>query len=70
MSEKIIYPVHATNSDNISAVLRSMADQCESERGYFASVYAHKIDILLDNLLDQDFFGEEGQLDPRGDHRN
>ena len=25
---------------------------------------------MLDDLLDQDFFGTEGQLDPRGDHRD
>lgn len=25
---------------------------------------------MLDSLLDEDFFGTEGQCDPRGDHRN
>jgi hypothetical protein len=33
---------------------------------YFAESY-HK---MLDDLLGQDFFGTEGQGDPRGDHRD
>lgn len=28
-----------------------------------------ELDWMLDRLLEEDFFGTEGQLDPRGDHR-
>lgn len=59
----------------IAAVLRAMADQCdkEAERGHerhFAHEYAEAINPLLDELLNDDFFGTEGQADPRGDHRD
>ena len=33
-------------------------------------VWANTIDGMLDDLLRQDFFGTEGQSDPRGDRRN
>lgn len=32
-------------------------------------VVAKKFNEALDDLLDEDFFGTEGQCDPRGDHR-
>jgi hypothetical protein len=34
------------------------------------AVIAEKFNEVLDELLDEDFFGTEGQCDPRGDHRN
>ena len=33
-------------------------------------VWASSVDGMLDELLHQDFFGTEGQSDPRGDRRN
>jgi len=32
-------------------------------------MWAESLNEWLDNLLGEDFFGTEGQLDPRGDHR-
>lgn len=28
------------------------------------------LNYMLDNMLDEDFFGTEGQCDPRGDNRD
>ena len=33
-------------------------------------VIAEEFDAVLEGLFEEDFFGTEGQLDPRGDHRN
>lgn len=33
------------------------------------AVVAEKFNEALDDLLGEDFFGTEGQTDPRGDHR-
>lgn len=30
----------------------------------------NSVNAMLDELRDDDFFGTEGQNDPRGDHRN
>lgn len=35
-----------------------------------AQIYADDMELLLDWLKDDDFFGTEGQTDPRGDYRN
>lgn len=32
--------------------------------------FCYLFEKFLDDLLSQDFFGTEGQLDPRGDHRD
>ena len=34
-----------------------------------AKIYCKELTVVLDKLLADDFFGTEGQLDPRGDHR-
>lgn len=34
------------------------------------AAWALWLDTQLDNLLGEDAFGTEGQLDPRGDHRD
>ena len=31
--------------------------------------FLHQFDVFLDSLADQDIFGTEQQLDPRGDQR-
>lgn len=57
----------------IVRVLEAMIKQIkedEEEYNQFAQVYSEEVDMMLDNLLNQDFFGTEGQLDPRGDHRD
>jgi hypothetical protein len=35
-----------------------------------ALVFAHELDIYLDSLAQDDFFGTEQQNDPRGDFRD
>ena len=35
-----------------------------------AEIIAEELENMLDELHDKDFFGTEGQTDPRGDHRN
>jgi len=36
---------------------------------YDREAWVESFDTMLDDLLSDDFFGTEGQLDPRGDHR-
>jgi len=45
-----------------------MIDQVEEDEDY-AEVYAEELEGLLENLHQCDFFGTEGQNDPRGDFR-
>jgi hypothetical protein len=52
----------------VAQVLRDMATACDEDKGD-AKVYAEAVNVMLDQLLDEDFFGTEGQCDPRGDHR-
>ena len=33
-------------------------------------VFNEELHFFLDRLLEDDYFGTEGQCDPRGDHRN
>jgi hypothetical protein len=33
-------------------------------------IVAEEFKVMLDTLLADDFFGSEGQSDPRGDHRD
>lgn len=46
--------------------LATMADSSAED----AAIICECLDRMLDDLLSDDFFGTEGQLDPRGDHRN
>lgn len=59
---------HATKK-TIAVVLRVMADQCDDDKDD-AEAYAEALDPVLDELYREDFFGTEGQCDPRGDHRS
>jgi len=54
---------------NVAAVLRRFADFVEKEPPAQRRLYAQDVNIMLDNIADQDGFGTEGQLDPRGDQR-
>ena len=54
---------------NVVAVVRKLADLIESEPRDQLSMWARDINQFLDGLADQDAFGTEGQLDPRGDQR-
>lgn len=52
-----------------SRVLRRMADMSDRDPD-FAQMFAEAIDPILTDLECEDAFGTEGQLDPRGDHRD
>lgn len=59
----------ATTADRVSKVLerlREMALQDEDA----ATAIADSLDYMLDDLHGDDFFGTEGQADPRGDFRS
>ena len=65
------------NSDTaISAATRNAPRLSECFRdvldlpGTAHRAFAETLDRVLDDLLAQDFFGTEGQNDPRGDHRD
>ncbi len=57
------------NRKNARAVLLTIADRIGKDSDD-AAVYIEELNAMLDDLLSQDFFGTEGQGDPRGDHRN
>lgn len=59
-----------TNCLNVMADLRAFADYLEKngDEGERTDA-AEALNRQLDQLLDCDAFGTEGQLDPRGDHR-
>lgn len=52
--------------ENLLTVLERMAEQAR-ECDETTHVYAAVLDDALDGLLAEDFFGTEGQSDPRGD---
>lgn len=49
-------------------VVERLLAYCEDEGS--AEVLADVLDVLLDDLRGEDFFGTEGQCDPRGDQRD
>jgi hypothetical protein len=61
-------PHEKLTAKNVATVLRRMAEQCEDDEAD-AAIYAEVTERMLDDLLNADFFGTEGQCDPRGDHR-
>lgn len=50
-------------------VLRTLAAMCEEDSVLSVEV-GMRLDEVLDDMLDDDVFGTEGQNDPRGDRRN
>ena len=54
---------------NAKTVLMNIADRIK-ESPEDGKVWCDELNKLCDELLGDDFFGTEGQLDPRGDHRN
>lgn len=54
--------------ERIALVLKRMAEQCAASEDD-AEVYAQELAPVLDELHGNDFFGTEGQDDPRGDFR-
>ena len=57
-----------TQQQRNSLVLQRLLSYCEGEDD--AEALAECLDCMLDDLRSQDFFGTEGQCDPRGDSRN
>lgn len=54
---------------NVITVLERMIDHVK-EYEDDAEVFADHLEIMLDELHSMDFFGTEGQMDPRGDFRD
>lgn len=54
----------------VAQVLRAYADWIEKEDAQSRKYTAEEVNRMLDRQLSEDFFGTEGQLDPRGDHRD
>lgn len=52
--------------DEVLARLNEAATEDESD----AEMIAEALDVMLDDLHGNDFFGTEGQTDPRGDFRD
>lgn len=54
---------------NLLTVLDRIKDRVTDDEDD-AELWADALDQMLDDLLSEDFFGTEGQLDPRGDGRD
>ncbi|MFP2898777.1 hypothetical protein [Corallococcus sp. 4LFB] len=61
---------HKMTKRNASQVLKTIGETIEPDPKGDGKVYLEKLNALLDDLLSEDFFGTEGQLDPRGDQRD
>ncbi len=60
--------VQRINAKNFDECLDSLVEQLKERSG---DDWAHKwLDGVLNEFLGDDFFGTEGQSDPRGDHRD
>lgn len=57
-------------SKTVVDVLRRYADWLEGEPTGAREEAAEELNVMLGRLLGNDFFGTEGQCDPRGDHRS
>lgn len=54
---------------NLRTVLTRLADAADRDKA-FGKQISHELNIFLDDLSNNDFFGTEGQLDPRSDRRD
>ena len=59
-----------TTLKNFHKVLDNIKQQFDHSDKEQKQVWVDEINNTLDNLLAEDFFGTEGQLDPRGDQRD
>lgn len=61
-----------SNAKTVTKHLRKLADWLESDEcaAEERATVAESFNEMIDNLHESDFFGTEGQLDPRGDQRN
>jgi hypothetical protein len=53
---------------NLTTVLTRIIERVRNDPDE-AEVYSEAVEGILDSYRDNDFFGTEGQLDPRGDMR-
>lgn len=54
----------------VADVVMRLADLIREEPPEARRVWAEQINEFLDDRLGEDAFGTEGQIDPRGDHRD
>lgn len=54
---------------NADAVLARIGDMIRNDKTRTKALL-YQMNEMLDGLLDADFFGTEGQTDPRGDQRD
>ena len=59
----------SNTQDNIIKILPKLLEECKDD-DFFAEVLAETLEVFLDSLASDDFFGTERQCDPRGDFRN
>lgn len=55
---------------NYIKVLNQMIEDFKDADKEHRGVWVEELNVMLNNLLGEDFFGTEGQRDPRGDQRN
>jgi len=51
-------------------VALKMIEMFEKEESKCKSFWVDSLNNMLDDMRDEDFFGTEGQCDPRGDNRD
>ena len=63
---KVVLKTHEAKEyrELFNDIHRATADVVDCE------VFISELNLLLNNLCGDDYFGTEGQLDPRGDHRD
>lgn len=60
---------NTATAKNVTQVLRILADWLDKEPAAARRIAAKSLNEMLDSLMEDDFFGTEGQCDPRGDRR-
>jgi len=58
------------NGKNYKKVLEAITQQISESENDERQVWFESLNEMLDELHSNDFFGTEGQNDPRGDHRD
>jgi hypothetical protein len=62
----MVQKVSRKNYKKVFANLIRILDESSKE---YVALFCGDFNRMLDDQLDQDFYGTEGQSDPRGDHR-
>lgn len=58
------------NNENFTSVLDNIGKRFKEANTEEKKEWVRWLNLGLDELLHEDFFGTEGQLDPRGDQRD